>query len=184
MFATHDLHTFTFPTLDADRAVTQSCLGWRQGGCDIVWSDHLPRVLAAHGSAMCGGKTVLELGAGCGLVGLIAAQFASRVDITDGDPEEVDLIQMNVEAHAPAGGAVVSAQFLEWGSAPAAEARSSGALLAGGYDVILAAQVPSHASHQTRALLSPAEASLRVASRRWCMSRRTLPSSSRRWRGC
>ena len=97
LFTSHEPRHFAF-TND----VEQTVLGWCQGGCDIVWSDHLPALLAEHGAAMCGGKTVLELGAGCGLVGLVAAHWATRVDITDGDEEEVELIRMNCAEHAPA----------------------------------------------------------------------------------
>ena len=74
-------------------------------------------------------------------VGLLAARWATRVDITDGDEEEVELIQRNCDEHAPAGGAVCAGHHLDWGTAQAAEARASGSLLAGGYDLVLAAQV-------------------------------------------
>lgn len=142
LFSSHESRTFSFPTLDDDAApLEQTCYGWVQGGCDICWSDVLPRMLAAHGQEICGGRTVVELGAGCGLVGLVASRFATRVDITDGDIEEIPLITANCDEHAFPGGAVCTGHFLDWGSTQVAEARASGALLAGGYDVVLAAQV-------------------------------------------
>ena len=97
--------------------------------------------MAAHGHQICGGKTVVELGAGCGLVGIMASRWASRVDITDGDEEEIPLIEKNCEQHAFAGGGECTAHFLDWGTETSRAARASGALLPGGYDVVLAAQV-------------------------------------------
>ena len=132
--------------------VQQTVLGWSMGGCDTVWSEVLPRLVARHGRRLLSGKTVLELGAGCGLIGMIAANWASRVDITDGDEEEVALISINVAQHAPAAPAPAGASdeplslhrrlraaHLDWARPEAAEPR-----LLGGretYDVILASQV-------------------------------------------
>lgn len=42
-------------------------------------------------------KNVLELGAGCGLAGLVAAQFAKAVVTTDGNEIVMDLLQRNAE---------------------------------------------------------------------------------------
>jgi predicted nicotinamide N-methyase len=134
-FETYETHEFEFPTSDEGAPLRQTCLSWR-----VPWSEVLPRLVAAHGAAICGGKTVIELGAGCGLVGLVAARFASHVDITDGDPEEVELIRSNVESHAPER-VPVNARYLDWGASQVAEARASGVLRPAGYDVVLAAQV-------------------------------------------
>ena len=139
MFTNYETRTFSYPS-STDAPLDVTCVGWTQGGCDVVWSDVLPRMLAVHGSAECGGKAVVELGAGSGLVGLLAARWASKVDITDGDEEEVSLIARNVEEHAPAGGCALSARFLEWGAEPAAEFLRD-AQQPDGYDVVLAAQV-------------------------------------------
>ena len=139
MFTNYETRTFSYPS-STDAPLDVTCVGWTQGGCDVVWSDVLPRMLAVHGSAECGGKAVVELGAGSGLVGLLAARWASKVDITDGDEEEVSLIARNVEEHAPAGGCALSARFLEWGAEPAAEFLRD-AQQPDGYDLVLAAQV-------------------------------------------
>lgn len=142
LFTNYESHTFTFASSASGAVIEQEILGWSAGGCAVVWSDLLPRVVAFHGEKLCSGKTVLELGAGCGLVGLVAAHWASRVDITDGDPQEVSLIEANVEANAPKGASCsCSALHLDWGSQQAAAAKESGALVKEGYDVILAAQV-------------------------------------------
>ena len=119
--------------------VRQTLLGWSQGGCSTVWSEVLPRIICRQGPSMLGGCSVLELGAGCGLLGLLAGNWASRVDITDGDEEEVALIATNIEQHAPAGaGAELHAAFLDWQHPEDAAAQLLGKEA---YDVVLASQV-------------------------------------------
>lgn len=139
LFTNYETHRYRFATSDGP-FFDQEVLGWSAGGCAVVWSDLLPRIVAFHGKELCSGKTVLELGAGCGLIGLVAARWASRVDITDGDPQEVSLIETNVEAHAPAECAC-SALHLDWGKEQAEEAKKAGTVVERGYDIILAAQV-------------------------------------------
>jgi|EP00908_Phaeocystis_cordata_P004054 hypothetical protein len=117
--------------------VRQTLLGWSQGGCSTVWSEVLPRIICRQGESMLGGCSVLELGAGCGLLGLLAGNWASRVDITDGDEEEVALIATNIEQHAPAG-AELHAAFLDWQHPEDAAAQLLGKEA---YDVVLASQV-------------------------------------------
>ena len=59
------------------RRIRQTCLGWSMGGCDTVWADVLQRILCRNGRSLVGGCTVLELGAGCGQLGLLAGRRAS-----------------------------------------------------------------------------------------------------------
>lgn len=134
MFASYEERLFTFGEVE------QSCLGWRQGGCDIVWCDVMPRFIAEN-PQLCAGKTVLELGAGCGLVGLLAARSAALVDISDGDLDEIPLIQRNVDEHAACAPGCCAAHFVAWGASSLEAARSTLRVPAAGYDVVLAAQV-------------------------------------------
>ena len=122
-----------------DERIRQACLGWTMGGCDTVWADVLQRILCKNGRSMVGGCSVLELGAGCGQLGLLASNWASHVDITDGDEEEVTLIGVNVEQHSPAAaGVAMCAVHLDWSRPKDAEGRLLGREA---YDVILASQV-------------------------------------------
>ncbi|XP_062605453.1 protein N-lysine methyltransferase METTL21D-like [Saccostrea cucullata] len=60
------------------------------------------------------GKKILELGAGTGCVGLIAAHLGAEVTITD-LPEFVPLIEMNIEKNKSAIKGSARAQPLTWG---------------------------------------------------------------------
>lgn len=134
----HEEQCFELPTRDGP-PVRQLVNGWRQGACDIVWSKVLPEVVALNRHLLVG-RSVLELGAGCGLVGLVASQTASHVLITDGDLAEVRLIASNAEAYAP--NANVRAAHLAWGAAATRRAQEAGTLgCPPVFDVVLAAQV-------------------------------------------
>lgn len=126
-----------------DERIRQACLGWTMGGCDTVWADVLQRILCKNGRSMVGGCSVLELGAGCGQLGLLASNWASHVDITDGDEEEVTLIGVNVEQHLTVKSegsrrVAMCAVHLDWSRPKDAEGRLLGREA---YDVILASQV-------------------------------------------
>lgn len=59
------------------------------------------------------GKNVLELGAGAGLSGVVAYQFAKNVVITDGNDIVYDLILKNVQMHQR--DASLSGRLFLWG---------------------------------------------------------------------
>ncbi|CEG35978.1 Predicted methyltransferase [Plasmopara halstedii] len=59
------------------------------------------------------GKNVVELGAGAGLSGLVASQFASHTALTDGNDIVLDLLKDNVQTNADA--SKVQALQLIWG---------------------------------------------------------------------
>lgn len=64
----------------------------------IVWpaSRILAWYLVLHPELLCG-KSVVELGAGCGLAGFVASHQARQVDITDGNDIVLRLLQKNKE---------------------------------------------------------------------------------------
>eukprot|EP01102_Stenamoeba_stenopodia_P008409 TRINITY_DN2417_c0_g1_i1.p1 TRINITY_DN2417_c0_g1~~TRINITY_DN2417_c0_g1_i1.p1 ORF type:complete len:267 (+),score=55.17 TRINITY_DN2417_c0_g1_i1:363-1163(+) len=73
----------------------------------------LCRYLAAHPDIVVG-KRVLELGAGAGLVGLLAGKLnASKVKITDSSEDSLALLRKNAEQNFP-GEDRVSVENLEW----------------------------------------------------------------------
>lgn len=69
--------------------------------------------LAAHPDIVAG-KTVLELGAGAGLVGLLSGKLnASKVTITDSSEDSLELLRRNVEQNFPEDNRVTVAS-LDW----------------------------------------------------------------------
>jgi hypothetical protein len=60
------------------------------------------------------GKTVLELGSGCGLLGLSAAHFAMSVTLTDYLPALVSNLEQNVFHNQDVVGDRVRVQLLDW----------------------------------------------------------------------
>ncbi|KAG2528817.1 hypothetical protein JM16_002463 [Phytophthora kernoviae] len=67
----------------------------------VVWpvSAFLAWYLVDHRDQIAG-KTVVELGAGAGLSGLVASQFAARTALTDGNDIVLDLLKENTDANA------------------------------------------------------------------------------------
>lgn len=74
------------------------------------------------------GRSVLELGAGCGLAGLVAASLGAEVCQTDHIAEALALCRHNAEANAISGVDLALADWLRWTDT-------------GTYDVILGADV-------------------------------------------
>jgi predicted nicotinamide N-methyase len=110
----------------------------------IVWPSarllaHFVAARLRH--AALAGEDVLELGAGCGLTGLVATHFAPRsVTLTDNEPEVLAILSLNAARHA-ARGVDCRCADLDWGR-PAAHARLAAA--SGGRErwrVVLAADV-------------------------------------------
>ena len=98
--------------------------------CAVV----LARYVEAHPEVIAG-KSVVEIGAGLGLVSTVCAmRGATRVVATDGDTAIVDACAANVERNLGPG-ASVSAQVLMWGD------REAEREVAAPFDVVLAADV-------------------------------------------
>ncbi|CAL8288696.1 unnamed protein product [Lota lota] len=109
---------------------------WRRSGvAAVVWDAAV--VLAMYlelGQVELRGRSVIELGAGTGLVGIVAALLGARVTITDREPA-LELLSANVRANVPAdlqGSASVSE--LSWGS-------GLERFPAGGYHLVLGADI-------------------------------------------
>jgi len=108
----------------------------------IVWPS--ARLLAHFlvrrlGRARLAGEDVLELGAGCGLSGLVASRLGARsVTLTDNEPEVLDILRLNLRHAAP--GVVARAEDLDWGR-DAAHERLAAACGRARWSAIIAADV-------------------------------------------
>ena len=92
------------------------------------------------------GATVLELGAGSGLAGMVAERLgAARVVITDGDQTSCDLAAQNCGDNRiicdQSEGSRVQVERLLWGEGAHADAFRAAIAPSSGFDVILAADV-------------------------------------------
>ncbi|XP_069020127.1 protein N-lysine methyltransferase METTL21A [Embiotoca jacksoni] len=120
-FANHDLH------LAQD---------WKKlGVAAVVWDAAVVMCMYLElGKVELKGKLAIELGAGTGLVGIVAALLGAQVTITDREPA-LDFLSANVKANLPTdsqGSAAVSE--LTWGEG--LERYS-----AGGFDLVLGADI-------------------------------------------
>ncbi|KAM3585618.1 uncharacterized protein V6R79_022988 [Siganus canaliculatus] len=120
-FANHDLR------------LTQD---WKKlGVAAVVWDAAVVMCMYLElGKVELKGKEVIELGAGTGLVGIVAALLEARVTITDRKPA-LEFLTANVKANLPADsqGSVVVSE-LTWGE-------GLERYPAGGYDVVLGADI-------------------------------------------
>ncbi|POM63782.1 hypothetical protein PHPALM_20772 [Phytophthora palmivora] len=87
----------------------------------VVWpvSAFLAWYLVTHRDEIAG-KNVVELGAGAGLSGLVASQFAAHTALTDGNDIVLELLQENAETNADS--SKVQALPLLWGDHESVEA--------------------------------------------------------------
>lgn len=102
-----------------------------------VWNagTALAGFLASNGDLLAG-KSVIELGCGTGLCGIVAArQGASRVLLTDGNRDLLPRVERNVAANLPAAVARnVGVRTLQWGELVDGE-------LLGTFDIVLGSDV-------------------------------------------
>jgi hypothetical protein len=94
----------------------------------------LQRVRRSEWAGLALGDSVIELGAGTGLVGLMAARGAGRVDVTDGDPYVVAALRETIAAHHSESACCIRALYIDW-SQPSSYAD------AGPYDSVVASDI-------------------------------------------
>ena len=98
------------------------------GGTDtgsVLWSGSV--ILAEHirTSGIATGASVLELGAGLGLVSIVASCLGASVVATDGDEAILPVLQRNILRNLDSSQTPVDVRQLWWGDAPAARALGS-----------------------------------------------------------
>lgn len=110
----------------------------------ILWpvSYLLAYYLASHvGQSQMRNRHVVELGAGCGLAGLVSAHFSKKVIVSDGNEIVVDLLEQNVANFLAASSdhENISARQLTWGDR--AQCDNLLESMQGHVDVVVAADV-------------------------------------------
>ncbi|XP_054479539.1 protein N-lysine methyltransferase METTL21A [Anoplopoma fimbria] len=109
---------------------------WKKlGVAAVVWDAAVVMCMYLEmGKLELKGKGVIELGAGTGLVGIVAALMGAKVTITDREPA-LDFLSANVKANLPpdSQGSVVVSE-LSWGE-------GLERYPAGGFDVVLGADI-------------------------------------------
>ncbi|KAM3857205.1 protein N-lysine methyltransferase METTL21A [Diretmus argenteus] len=109
---------------------------WKKlGVAAVVWDAAVVMCMYLElGQVELKGKTVIELGAGTGLVGIVAALLGATVTITDREPA-LEFLAANVKANLPADrqGSVVVSE-LAWGE-------GLERYPAGGFDLVLGADI-------------------------------------------
>ncbi|KAI3366109.1 hypothetical protein L3Q82_009929, partial [Scortum barcoo] len=125
--------TATFHFADRDLRVAQD---WRKlGVAAVVWDAAVVLCMYLElGKVELKGKEAIELGAGTGLVGIVAALLGAKVTITDRQPA-LDFLSANVKANLPpdSQGSVVVSE-LTWGD-------GLQRYPAGGFDLVLGADI-------------------------------------------
>ncbi|VBB27878.1 unnamed protein product [Acanthocheilonema viteae] len=81
-----------------------------QASCDLA------NYLLKHGRDYINGSNILELGAGCGLLGiaLAASGFAKSVTLSDGNVDVLNVIHDNIRSNFSKNCDVIDVIFLEW----------------------------------------------------------------------
>ncbi|XP_041637661.1 protein N-lysine methyltransferase METTL21A [Cheilinus undulatus] len=109
---------------------------WKKHGvAAVVWDAAVVMCMYLElGKVDLKGKEVIELGAGTGLVGIVAALMDAKVTITDREPA-LDFLSANVKANLPQDSQVsVTVSELTWGE-------GLERYPAGGFDIVLGADI-------------------------------------------
>ncbi|XP_002530835.3 protein N-lysine methyltransferase METTL21A isoform X1 [Ricinus communis] len=89
------------------------------------------------------GCSVIELGSGVGVTGILCGRFCRQVLLTDHNDEVLKILKKNIELHSPSTNpnccAELAAEKLEWGNSDQANQISQ--RYSGGFDLILGADI-------------------------------------------
>lgn len=117
LFVSRDYREFTFKYKDVvesikhcDSATTDFDLTGQ-----IVWpaSEALAMYIVDHSNEFTN-RTVLELGAGAGLSGIVCSNFCKRIILTDGNDLVVELLSLNAEAVLEPRSSRIRAAKFDW----------------------------------------------------------------------
>jgi predicted nicotinamide N-methyase len=104
------------------------------GGVDtgsVLWSGSVILAEYIRTSGIAAGDSVLELGAGLGLVSIVASCLGASVVATDGDEAILPVLQRNALRNLDSSHVPLNVRQLWWGDAPAARALGSFDMIVG-----------------------------------------------------
>ncbi|BFG30114.1 hypothetical protein CerSpe_163880 [Prunus speciosa] len=146
----YQLTTFTFGSQVIELLCLQSASTDFDLTGQLVWpgamllNDYLSK-----NAELLQGCTVLELGSGVGITGILCSRFCSKVVLTDHNEEVLKILKKNIELHASSENSKccsgLVAEKLEWGNS-----EQIGHILqtySDGFDLILGADIYIHNSY-------------------------------------
>ncbi|XP_021604820.1 protein N-lysine methyltransferase METTL21A [Manihot esculenta] len=140
----YQLTTFTFGSHVLQLLCLQSASTDFDLTGQLVWPGaKLLNDYLSKNAEMLQGCSVLELGSGVGVTGILCGRFCRQVVLTDHNDEVLKIIKKNIELHAPSVNpnscAELEAVKLEWGSSD--QINQILGRYSGGFDLILGADI-------------------------------------------
>ncbi|KAJ8467098.1 hypothetical protein OPV22_029650 [Ensete ventricosum] len=116
----YELTTFTFGSHSLDLLCLRSASTDFDLTGQLVWPGAvLLNNYLSENAGMLKGCTVIELGSGVGVTGILCSRFCREVVLTDHNEEVLEIMRKNVELHSTSDtptSAVLRAEKLEWGN--------------------------------------------------------------------
>lgn len=108
-FGSHALHLYCLRSASTDYDLTGQ-LVWPGA---VLMNNYL-----STNAEMLAGRSVIELGSGVGITGILCSRFCRKVVLTDHNEEVLEIIKKNIELQSSSGNPIsaeLGAEKLEWG---------------------------------------------------------------------
>lgn len=115
----YEMKTFTYGSQELQLlCLSSACTDYDLTG-QLVWPGAvlMNTYLSEHPETV-KGRSLIELGSGIGITGILCSRFCKEVVLTDHNDEVLEIIKKNIETQSCAGNAdaVLTAEKLEWGN--------------------------------------------------------------------
>ncbi|XP_038901029.1 protein N-lysine methyltransferase METTL21A [Benincasa hispida] len=166
----YQLTTFTFGSHEIELLCLQSASTDFDLTGQLVWPGALlmNNYLSGH-SHLLQGCSIIELGSGVGITGILCSKFCHKVVLTDHNEEVLKILKKNIQLHASpeslGNSAGLAAEKLEWGNSD--QITQVIDKYSGGFDLILGADICFQQS-SVPLLFKTAERLLQVRGRGKC----------------
>ncbi|ONK68611.1 uncharacterized protein A4U43_C05F13950 [Asparagus officinalis] len=132
-FGSHELHLYCLRSASTDYDLTGQ-LVWPGA---VLLNNYL-----SMNARILEGKSVIELGSGVGITGILCGRFCREVVLTDHNDEVLEILEKNIGLQASCGNTIsagLTAEKLEWGDID--QIREILQKYPGGFDLILGADI-------------------------------------------